>query len=171
MTFVKNAAAGAVLGGSLLFSVGLGAAHAQPAEPAQPAQAADGLVNLAIGEVTLAEGVTVDRAAAAAAAICAAVPADVLTTATQVDGDGVQQTVCSGLPGGDLVVAQNVAAPAAPAESPAPQAPAEESPAPEAPAEEPATEGESGTGEGLGAPEGTGAGEDGDSPLPSENEG
>ncbi|MGP4057336.1 hypothetical protein ACTWP6_21380 [Mycobacterium sp. 4D054] len=165
MNFVKNAAAGAVLGGSLLFSAGLGLAHAQPADPAQPAPAADGLVNLTIGDVTLAEGVTVDRAAAAAAAICGAVPADVTTTATRVDADGVQQTVCSGLPGGDLLVTQNVAAPAAPAESPAPQAPAGE-----APAEETAPEGTSGTGEGLGAPEGTGAGEDGNSPLPSEND-
>lgn len=168
MNFVKNAAAGAVLGGSLLFSAGLGLAHAQPSDPAQPTPAADGMVNLTIGEVTLAEGVTVDKAAAAAAAICGAVPADVTSTATQVDADGVQQTVCSGLPGGDLLVAQNVAAapaPAAPAESPAPQ-----TPAPQTPAEEAAPEGTSGTGEGLGAPEGTGAGEDGNSPLPSEND-
>ncbi|MDN4517004.1 hypothetical protein JN086_07045 [Mycolicibacterium austroafricanum] len=154
MNFVKNAAAGAVLGGSLLFTAGLGMAQAQPAETP------DGLVSLSIGDVTLLETATADKAAAAAAAICGAVPADVSALVAQVDGEGTEQTVCSGLPGGDLVVAQNVAT--APAETPA--APAQTP----APAEESAPEGESGTGAGLGAPEGTGAADDGSVPLPSD---
>ena len=42
MSFVKNAAAGAVLGGSVLFTAGLGVANAQPVETTP-----DGLVNIA----------------------------------------------------------------------------------------------------------------------------
>ncbi len=159
MSFVKNAAAGAVLGGSLLFTAGLGMAQAQPAD------GADGLVNLSIGELTLLQSVTADTAATAASALCGAVPADVSALATQVDAEGNQQTVCSGLPGGDLVVVQNAVttAPAPAAEAPAAEAPAEEAPAAEAPAE-----GETGSGDGLGAPEGTGEADGGTVPLPSE---
>ena len=167
MNFIKNAAAGAVLGGSLLFTAGLGMATAQPTE------APDGLVNLSVGDVALLEGVSADTAATAASAICGAVPADVSALANQVDGEGVQQTVCSGLPGGDLVVAQNASvtapAPAAPAPAPAeqaPAAPAEEVPVEEAPAEDGA--GDTGSGDGLGAPEGTGTADGGFVPLPSE---
>jgi hypothetical protein len=164
MNFVKNAAAGAFLGGSLLFSAGLGMAYAQPAD------GSDGLVNLAIGDVTLLESASPDTVASAAGAICGAVPADVTAVATEVDGSSVEQTVCSGLPGGDLVVAQNVAS--GPAESPA--APSSPTAAP-APAEEAVpeggAEGTSGTGEGLGAPEGTGAADGGSVPLPSDSEG
>ena len=156
MNMLKNAAAGAVLGGSLLFTAGLGMATAQPAE------APDGLVNLSVGDVTLLEAVSADTAATAAGAICGAVPADVSALATQVDAEGAEQVVCPGLPGGDLVVAQNVSttapaqeAPAAPAEAPA--------------AEEDAASGstETGAGDGLGAPEGTGAADGGTVPLPS----
>ncbi|MDG4664039.1 hypothetical protein [Mycobacterium sp. 236(2023)] len=167
MSFVKNAAAGAVLGGSLLFTAGLGMAQAQPVD------APDGLVNLSVGEVTLLESVTADTAATAASALCGGVPADVTALVTQVDGDGSAQTVCSGLPGGDLVVAQNASvtapAPAAPAPAPAeeaPAAPAEEVPVEEAPAEDGA--GDTGSGDGLGAPEGTGTADGGFVPLPSE---
>ncbi len=101
MSFVKNAAAGAVLGGSLLFTAGLGIANAQPVE------APDGLVNLAVGDVTILESVSADTAATAAGAICGSVPAEVGALAAQVDGQGADQIVCSGLPGGDLVLTQN----------------------------------------------------------------
>lgn len=143
MNFVKNAAAGAVLGGSLLFTAGLGMATAQPAE------APDGLVNLSVGDVTLLESVSADTAATAASALCGAVPADVSALATQVDGEGAQQTVCPGLPGGDLVVAQNVSTasntPAAPAEGPAPEGDAGSADA------------QTGSGEGFGVAEGADA--------------
>ncbi|WP_349269714.1 hypothetical protein MPNTM1_00096 [Mycolicibacterium parafortuitum] len=109
MSFVKNAAAGAVLGGSLLFTAGLGMAQAQPVD------APDGLVNLSVGDVTLLQGVTADTAATAAGALCGVEPTDVSALASQVDDEGNAQTVCSGLPGGDLVVAQNTSS-AAPAE-------------------------------------------------------
>ena len=78
MSFVKNATAGAVLGGSLLFTVGLGMAQAQPVD------SPDGLVNLSVGDVTLLESVTADTAATAASALCAEVPADVGALVTQV---------------------------------------------------------------------------------------
>ena len=164
MSFVKNAATGAVLGGSLLFTAGLGMAQAQPVD------APDGLVNLSVGDVTLLESVTADTAATAASALCAEVPADVSALATQVDGEGTPQTLCSGLPGGDLVIAQNAATtvpvPAAPAPAPAEEAPAEEAPAAEVPAE--GASFDTGSGEGLGAPEGTGEAEGGTVPLPSD---
>ena len=101
---VKNAAAGAVLGGSLLFTAGLGIANAQPVE------APDGLVNLAVGDVTILESVSAETAATAAGAICGSVPAEVGALAAQVDGEGTAHTVCAGLPGGDLVLTQNVSA-------------------------------------------------------------
>ena len=104
MNFVKNAAVGAVLGGSLLFTAGLGMANAQPVE------APDGLVNLAVGDVTILENVTAETAATTAGALCGSVPAEVGALATQVDGEGTDQTVCSGLPGGDLVLTQNASA-------------------------------------------------------------
>lgn len=156
MSFVKNAAAGAVLGGSLLFTAGLGMAQAQPADAPAP----DGLVNLSVGDVTLLQGVTADTVATAASALCGAVPADVTALATQVDGDGTQQTVCAGLPGGDLVVQNaSVSAPA-----PAAPAAADEAPA----ADTGSAEAETGTGDGLGAPEGTGSADGGEVPLPSD---
>ncbi|MDA2894762.1 hypothetical protein PDG61_27885 [Mycolicibacterium sp. BiH015] len=158
MSFVKNAAAGAVLGGSLLFTAGLGMAQAQPVD------APDGLVNLSVGDVTLLEGVTADTAATAASALCTQVPADVNELVTQVDGEGTPQTLCSGLPGGDLIVAQNAAATAAAPTAPAPVA--EEAPAVEIPAD--GASAETGTGEGLGAPAGTAEADGGFVPLPSD---
>jgi hypothetical protein len=103
MSFVKNAAAGAVLAGSVLFTAGLGVANAQPVESTP-----DGLVNIAVGDQTILQGVPTDAAAATAGAICGSAPEDVTTLAQQVDADGTDQTVCAGLPGGDLMLTQNV---------------------------------------------------------------
>jgi len=105
MSFVKNAAAGAVLGGSVLFTAGLGVANAQPVETAP-----DGLVNIAVGDTTILQGVPTDAAAATAGALCGSAPEDVNALAEQVDADGTDQTVCAGLPGGDLMLTQNVSA-------------------------------------------------------------
>ncbi|MEC9325963.1 MAG: hypothetical protein VYB90_19190 [Actinomycetota bacterium] len=105
MSFVKNAAAGAVLGGSVLFTAGLGVANAQPVETTP-----DGLVNIAVGYTTILQGVPTDAAAATAGALCASAPEDVNALAEQVDADGTDQTVCAGLPGGDLMLTQNVSA-------------------------------------------------------------
>ena len=105
MSFVKNAVAGAVLGGSVLFTAGLGVANAQPVETAP-----DGLVNIAVGDTTILQGVPTDAAAATAGALCGSAPEDVNALAEQVDADGTDQTVCAGLPGGDLMLTQNVSA-------------------------------------------------------------
>ncbi|OAN34498.1 hypothetical protein [Mycolicibacterium iranicum] len=161
MSFVKNTAAGAVLGGSLVLTAGLGMAQAQPVD------APDGLVNLSVGDVTLLESVTADTAATAASVLCTEVPGDVSDLVTQVDGEGTPRTLCSGLPGGDLVVAQNASGTAPAPAGPAP-APAEEETAVQVPAE--GASFDTGSGEGLGAPEGTGEADGGTVPLPSEAE-
>jgi len=102
---VKTTAAGTILGGSLLFTAGLGLAGAAPMQPAP-----DGLVDVTVGTTTILKGVSATEAASASAAICGVTASDVSTKAQQVDTDGVQATVCSGLPGGDLVLAQNASA-------------------------------------------------------------
>ncbi len=97
-SMVKKAAAGAVLGGSLLFS-GMGVAQAAP-----PVNLQDGLVNVGVGDVTIAKDVNVGVAAQIIAAVCGTdVTAAVLGS---VDQAGTPQTFCS-LPGGDLTVTQN----------------------------------------------------------------
>ncbi|MBI3214002.1 MAG: hypothetical protein HYZ38_09295 [Mycobacterium sp.] len=100
-TATKTAIAGTFLGGSLLFTAGLGLANAAPV------QTPDGLVNVNVGTTTVLKGVSADEAAKASAAICGSDSANVSTLAEQVDAQGAQQIVCSGLPGGDLVLAQN----------------------------------------------------------------
>jgi hypothetical protein len=109
-TAVRNVAAGTVLGGGLLLGAGMGLANAQPLQ-----QAPDGLVDVTIADQTILEGVSTDEAAAKTAAICGSEVAQVTTLAGKVDAEGTDQTVCTGLPGGDLVVTQNSAA-AAPAQ-------------------------------------------------------
>jgi hypothetical protein len=95
---VKRTAAGAVLGGSLLFT-GMGVADAAP-----PINLQDGLVNVGVGNVTIAKNVDVGVAAQIIAAVCGTnVDAAVLGT---VDQTGNPQTFCS-LPGGPLSVTQN----------------------------------------------------------------
>ena len=95
---IMRTAAGAVLGGSLLFS-GMGIANAAP-----PLQLQDGLVNVAVGDVAILNDVNVGVAAQVIAAVCGTdVTAAVLGA---VDQTGEKQTFCT-LPGGDLAVTQN----------------------------------------------------------------
>jgi hypothetical protein len=97
-SIAKKAAAGAVLGGSLLFA-GMGVAQAAP-----PVNLQDGLVNVGVGNVTIAKDVNVDVAAQIIAAVCGTdVNAVVLG---EVDQTGTQQTFCN-LPGGPIGVTQN----------------------------------------------------------------
>jgi len=100
----KTAAVGTVFGGSLLFTAGLGIAGAEPV----PAPVPDGLVNVTVGGTTILDSVTIAEATDASAAICGTSAPDVSSLVEQVDTQGVNQTVCAGLPGGDLVLAQNV---------------------------------------------------------------
>lgn len=104
MTTVKRASAGAVMGGALLFSAGLGVANAQPLN------LQDGLVNVAVGDVTILEDVNVGVAATVAAAVCGINISDVNILAEQVDADDGQQTVCD-VPGGDVILTQNAGTP------------------------------------------------------------
>ncbi|MDT5015685.1 MAG: hypothetical protein QOD39_1845 [Mycobacterium sp.] len=97
-SIIRHTAAGAVIGGSLLFS-GIGIANAAP-----PVNLQDGLVNVGVGDVTIAKDVNVGVAAQIIAAVCGTdVTAAVLVG---VDQTGDSQTFCS-LPGGPLSVAQN----------------------------------------------------------------
>ncbi len=108
MSFAKKAAAGALLGGSLIFTGGLGVAVAQPSEAPEPTEAAeapagpDGLVNLLVGGKTLLDAVPAEEAATTAAGNCGGDPAAIVALAQQVDTDGSPQTVCEG-----VVFAQN----------------------------------------------------------------
>ncbi|MGB3353882.1 MAG: hypothetical protein WBB00_14045 [Mycobacterium sp.] len=105
MNFIKSIAAGAAFGGALFFTAGV--ANAQPMETADP----DGLVGITVSDVTILEAVPVDAAATIAGTLCASAPEDVNALALQVDNEGVNQTVCEGLPGGDLLLTQNVSSP------------------------------------------------------------
>jgi hypothetical protein len=102
-THFTRGAVGTVFGGSLLLTAGLGMAVAEP----DPAPVPDGLVNVTVGGTTILDSVPADVAGNAGAAICGSAAADVNTLAQQVDAQSVDQTVCAGLPGGDLVLTQN----------------------------------------------------------------
>ncbi|MDT5336613.1 MAG: hypothetical protein QOD90_2118 [Mycobacterium sp.] len=95
---IMRTTAGAVLGGSLLFS-GMGIANAAP-----PVNLQDGLVNVAVGDVAILNDVNVGVAAQVIAAVCGTdVTAAVLGSVDQL---GQPQTFCT-LPGGPVTVAQN----------------------------------------------------------------
>lgn len=101
---VKTAAVSALAGGSLFFTAGLGTVNAQPLN------LQDGLVNVAVGDVTILEDVNVGVGATVAAAICGINVSDVNVLAEQVDADNGQQTVCN-VPGGDVLLTQNAGTP------------------------------------------------------------
>ncbi|MBO0678846.1 hypothetical protein JRC04_15380 [Mycolicibacterium sp. S2-37] len=101
MKSFKNIAAGTVLGGSVLLTAGLGVANAQPTEPTE---APDNTVTVAVGGVPILESVSTDTAATAAGAICGTQAPEVNAMAESVDVAGSPQTVCSGLPGGELAI-------------------------------------------------------------------
>lgn len=108
-SLVKRASAGAVMGGSLLFSAGLGLAQAQPLN------LQDGLVNVAVGDVTILEDVNVGVAASVAAAICGVnvlngVNLNVLAEQLDTAADGATETICT-VPGGDVNLVQNAGTP------------------------------------------------------------
>jgi hypothetical protein len=88
--FVKTATAGAVLGGSLLFTVGLGIANAAPET------AGDGKVNLTLGNVSVLENIDDAAAAQIAAGVCENTDTASLTTAVQgVDANSGDHVVCT----------------------------------------------------------------------------
>ncbi|MCV7221907.1 hypothetical protein [Mycolicibacterium elephantis] len=103
---VKRASTGAVIGGSLLFTAGLGLASAQPLN------LQDGLVNVGVGDVTILEDVNVGVAATVAAAVCdVADIGSINVLAEAVDsGTSPSETVCD-VPGGEITLTQNAGTP------------------------------------------------------------
>jgi hypothetical protein len=88
---VKHVAAGAVLGGSLLFTAGLGVAAAAP--PAANA------VDLAIGNIKILQNASLDQAVSVAGAVCNINTSQANSLAQKAATENSQQTVCN-LPGG-----------------------------------------------------------------------
>lgn len=101
---VKRAAAGTVLGGSLMLTVGLGVASAEPVP------APDGLVTITQGQSLVAEAVAIDDAVAVVSQRCGAGAPNALGPVQQVDTQGGSQVACAGLPAGDVVIVQNESA-------------------------------------------------------------
>ena len=132
----KTIAAGAVLGGSLAFTAGLGLAGAQPD------RANDDLVNLSLGSAGVLEDVNVTSAVQIAAAVCGgvAVP-DVTTSADGADATGAEAVVCTNTLGA-ITISQNGPGQSenAPGQQPA-ETPATETPTTTAPAEPSAEQG------------------------------
>lgn len=101
-SMIKKAVAGAVFGGSLMFTGGLGLASAAPV------QVQDGLVNLALGDLTVLEDVNVGVAAQVTALVCDAVDVgNVTALATAVDEDSDDQEVLCQSDAGPVTVTQN----------------------------------------------------------------
>jgi hypothetical protein len=94
---MKNLAAGTVIGGSLLFTAGLGIATAQPET------APDGLVNVSIGEAGVLENVKAADAAQIAAGVCDMEVNQVTSLAQTADADGTEQSVCTNSLGSVLI--------------------------------------------------------------------
>jgi hypothetical protein len=85
---MKKTAAGAAMGGALLFTGGMGLASAAPP------QFQDGLVNVAVGDVTVLRNVQVEAVAQVLANVCPNVNAeDINVLAEQLDADGGTQQV------------------------------------------------------------------------------
>lgn len=134
---IKRVTVGAVLGGALFLSAGMGIANAQPS---------DGQVDLALGTAGVLEDVPIGAAAQIAAGVCDGEVAQVTTVAQNVDASGTQQNVCSNNVGA-IDFRQNEGAPAeGAAEQPegateGSGAAEESEPAPTTPAEEGSGEG------------------------------
>lgn len=96
---MKNAAAGTVIGGSLLFTAGMGIAAAQP----DVAPAPDGLVNVTLGSAGVLEDVKTVDAAQIAAGVCNVEVDQVTTLAETTEADGTEQMVCTNNLGSVLI--------------------------------------------------------------------
>jgi len=102
---MKNAAAGTVIGGSLLFTAGMGIAAAQP----DTAPAPDGLVNVTLGSAGVLKDVKAADAATIAAGVCDLEVNQVTKMAETTEADGSEQMVCASSLG-SVLIQQNVAA-------------------------------------------------------------
>ena len=93
---------GAAVIGGVLFITSLTGAAAAPDQ--------DGLVNVAVGDVTVLQDVNVGVAAQVVAQICAVQVGPVAILAEQVNATGVQQTVCTAS-GAPVIISQNTPEP------------------------------------------------------------
>jgi hypothetical protein len=90
----------------LIATVALGAFMLVGAAMPASAQQQDGLVNVAIGDVTILEDVNIGVAANVAANICGVRVGPVAVLAKQVDRSGQMRTVCKA-EAGDVTIRQN----------------------------------------------------------------
>jgi hypothetical protein len=102
---MKKLAAGAVMGGSVLFTGGMGLASAAPL------QLQDGLVNVAVGDVTILEDVNVGVAATVAAAICDVADVGSINVLAEATDSGTNSDSICTVPGGDVTLVQNAGTP------------------------------------------------------------
>jgi len=100
MRAFTKATAGAVFAGSLLFAGGMAPASAAPVA------VQDGLVNVAVGDITILEDVNVGVAAQVAANICGVKVGPVAVLGRAVDRSGATGTVCT-TPQGPVTLQQN----------------------------------------------------------------
>jgi len=91
MNNMRKTGAGIALTGSLLLA---GGALAGPAVAA-PTTVQDGLVNVAVGDVTILEDVNVGVAAEVAANVCGLEVGPVVVLGEAVDSSGETRTVCT----------------------------------------------------------------------------
>lgn len=101
MSTIRKVGASLALTGSLLLT---GGALAGPASAANQAQ--DGLVNVAVGDVSVLNNARIGVAANVVAQICGLKVGPVAVLATQVDVTGQSATVCNA-PSGPVVISQN----------------------------------------------------------------
>ena len=101
MSIMRKAGASLALTGSLLLT---GGALAGPASAATAVQ--DGLVNVAIGDVSVLNNANIGVAANVVAQVCGLKVGPVAALARQVDRSGDAVTVCNA-PSGPVVISQN----------------------------------------------------------------
>jgi hypothetical protein len=101
MTYAKKSIA-TLFAGTVL-AVGI----ASPASAAPPIQVQDGLINVAIGDVTIAEDVNVGVAALIAANICGVDVGPVAVLGRAVDRSGADRTVCRAGEVDEVTLTQN----------------------------------------------------------------
>ena len=92
MRVKKSVMATTSIAGALLMGLGAAAAPAS----AQPIQFQDGLVNVAIGDITILEDVNIGIAAQVVANVCGLKVGPVAVLGTAVDRSGDTDTVCTG---------------------------------------------------------------------------
>ena len=92
MRTMRKVGASLALTGSLLLT---GGALAGPASAAAPTQVQDGLINVAVGDVTILEDVNIGVAAQVAANICGVKVGPVAVLGRAVDRDSRDRVVCT----------------------------------------------------------------------------